>query len=163
MNNTEAILKIENLETYYDQRKILDGINLEIFSGETMTILGRSGCGKSTLLRHMIGLTKPNSGKIYIKGQDIISLSEDEMLPIRRKIGMLFQGSALFNSMSLGDNVALTLREHTSLEESTIKIRRIRPDRRCGNRSAYFEIKESVQYDHRRGNPRAGIGCNDCR
>lgn len=122
MNNREAILKIEDLETHYDQRKILDGINLEIFSGETMTILGRSGCGKSTLLRHMIGLTKPSSGKIYIKGQDIIALSEDEMLPIRRKIGMLFQGSALFNSMSLGDNVALTLREHTSLEDSTIKI-----------------------------------------
>lgn len=122
MNNTEAILKIENLETYYDQRKILDGINLEIFSGETMTILGRSGCGKSTLLRHLIGLSKPSSGKIYVKGQDITALSEEGMLPIRRKIGMLFQGSALFNSMTVGDNVALTLREHTSLEESTIRI-----------------------------------------
>jgi len=122
MHNNEPILKIENLETHYGQRKILDGINLEIFAGETMTILGRSGCGKSTLLRHLIGLSKPTSGKIYIKGQDIIALSEEQMLPIRRKIGMLFQGAALFNSMSVGDNVALALREHTNLEESTIKI-----------------------------------------
>lgn len=122
MTNEEPILKIENLGTHYDQRKILDGINLEIFSGETMTILGRSGCGKSTLLRHLIGLSKPNTGKIYIKGQDITMLSEEEMLPIRRKIGMLFQGAALFNSMTVGDNVALPLREHTNLEPSTIKI-----------------------------------------
>jgi len=116
------IIKIENLVTYYGQRKVLDGINLEVMPGETMTILGRSGCGKSTLLRHLIGLSKPNSGKIFMKDQDIISLTEQEMLPIRRKIGMLFQGAALFNSMTLGDNVSLPLREHTELEESTIKI-----------------------------------------
>ncbi len=122
MQNKEPIIKIENLETYYGQRKILDGINLEVMPGETMTILGRSGCGKSTLLRHLIGLSPPSSGKIYIKNEDITILSEQEMLPIRRKIGMLFQGAALFNSMTIGDNVALPLREHTELEESTIKI-----------------------------------------
>ncbi len=116
------IIQIENLETYYGPRKVLDGINLEIEAGETMTILGRSGCGKSTLLRHLIGLSKPSSGKIYMKGQDVTALSEEEMLPLRRKIGMLFQGAALFNSMTVGDNVALPLREHTELEESTIKI-----------------------------------------
>jgi phospholipid/cholesterol/gamma-HCH transport system ATP-binding protein len=116
------IIKIENLVTYYGPRKVLDGINLEIMPGETMTILGRSGCGKSTLLRHLIGLSSPSSGKIYLKDQDITTLSEEEMLPIRRKIGMLFQGAALFNSVTVGDNVALPLREHTELEESTIKI-----------------------------------------
>ncbi len=116
------IIKIENLVTYYGKRKVLDGINLEVMPGETMTILGRSGCGKSTLLRHLIGLSKPSSGKIYLKGQDVTALSEEKMLPIRRKFGMLFQGAALFNSMNVGDNVALTLREHTELEESTIKI-----------------------------------------
>jgi phospholipid/cholesterol/gamma-HCH transport system ATP-binding protein len=116
------IIKIEDLVTFYGQRKVLDGINLDVMPGETMTILGRSGCGKSTLLRHLIGLSKPSSGKIFMKDQDITSLSEQEMLPIRRKIGMLFQGAALFNSMTVGDNVALSLREHTELEDSTIKI-----------------------------------------
>lgn len=118
----DPIIEIQELVTYYGSRKVLDGINLQIYPGETMTILGRSGCGKSTLLRHIIGLSKPSSGKILIKGQDITKLSEEEMLPIRRKIGMLFQGGALFNSMTVGENVALPLREHTELEDSTIKI-----------------------------------------
>jgi len=122
MQNTEPIIKIENLVTYYGQRKILDGIDLHVMPGETMAILGRSGCGKSTLLRHIIGLSKPSAGKIFIKGEDITTMTEQEMLPIRRKIGMLFQGGALFNSMSVGDNVALPLREHTELEGSTIRI-----------------------------------------
>jgi phospholipid/cholesterol/gamma-HCH transport system ATP-binding protein len=122
MMQQSPIIKISDLVTYYGSRKVLDGINLEIMPGETMTILGRSGCGKSTLLRHLIGLSKPSSGKIYLKDQDITTLSEEEMLPIRRKIGMLFQGAALFNSVTVGDNVALPLREHTELEESTIKI-----------------------------------------
>jgi phospholipid/cholesterol/gamma-HCH transport system ATP-binding protein len=122
MKKQKPIIKIENLVTYYGKRKVLDGINLDVMPGETMTILGRSGCGKSTLLRHLIGLSKPSSGKIFMKDQDITSLSEQEMLPIRRKIGMLFQGAALFNSMTVGDNVALSLREHTELEDSTIKI-----------------------------------------
>ena len=116
------IIKIEDLVTYYGKRKVLDGINLNIMPGETMTILGRSGCGKSTLLRHLIGLSKPSSGKIFMKDQEITNLSEQDMLPIRRKIGMLFQSGALFNSMTVGDNVALSLREHTELEDSTIKI-----------------------------------------
>ena len=116
------IIKIEDLVTYYGKRKVLDGINLNIMLGETMTILGRSGCGKSTLLRHLIGLSKPSSGKIFMKDQEITNLSEQDMLPIRRKIGMLFQSGALFNSMTVGDNVALSLREHTELEDSTIKI-----------------------------------------
>lgn len=118
----QPIIEIVDLVTTYGQRRILDGINLQIMPGETMTILGRSGCGKSTLLRHLIGLSRPTRGKIFIKGQDITLLSEEEMLPIRRKIGMLFQGAALFNSMTVSDNVALPLREHTALEESTIKI-----------------------------------------
>ena len=122
MQNNNPILRIHNLETYYGTRKVLDGINLDVKAGETMTILGRSGCGKSTLLRHLIGLSKPSSGQIFIKGSDITTMSENDMLPIRKKIGMLFQGSALFNSMTVGDNVALPLREHTKLEESTIKI-----------------------------------------
>jgi phospholipid/cholesterol/gamma-HCH transport system ATP-binding protein len=122
MTDNNTIIDIQNLETYYGNRKVLDGINLQVRSGETMTILGRSGCGKSTLLRHIIGLSKPSLGTIIINGQDVTNLTEEEMLPIRKKTGMLFQGSALFNSMSVGDNVALPLREHTKLEEPTIRI-----------------------------------------
>ncbi len=116
------IISIRNLQTHYGSRQILKDINLDIYRGETMVILGRSGCGKSTLLRHIVGLAKPTSGQIIIKGHDIVQLSEDEMAPVLRKIGMLFQGAALFNSMSVGENVALPLREHTKLEPTTIKI-----------------------------------------
>ncbi len=122
MTDQKPIIEIKDLVSYYGSRKILDRINLQVMPGETMTILGRSGCGKSTLLRHIIGLSKPTAGRIFIKGQDITLLSEEEMLPIRRKIGMLFQGAALFNSMTLGENVALPLKEHTELEDSTINI-----------------------------------------
>jgi phospholipid/cholesterol/gamma-HCH transport system ATP-binding protein len=118
----ETVIEIKNLVSYYGNRKILDGINLDIYQGETLTILGRSGCGKSTLLKCIIGLYKPTSGSILIKGQEVTGMSEDEFLPILKKVGMLFQGGALFNSMSVADNVALPLREHTELEDSTIGI-----------------------------------------
>ncbi|HHL71447.1 MAG TPA: ABC transporter ATP-binding protein [Bacteroidetes bacterium] len=118
----EPIIKIRDLNTYYGDRHILKGVNLDIYEGEIMTILGRSGCGKSTLLRHMVGLVRPASGSIFIKGQDITRMSEEEMTPILKKMGMLFQGAALFNSMTVGENVALPLKEHTQLEDSTISI-----------------------------------------
>ena len=118
----DPCIEIRDLVTYYGNRKILDGINLQVKHGETLAILGRSGCGKSTLLRHIIGLSKPTSGQIFIKGKEVTAMSEEELLPILKKVGMLFQGGALFNSMTIGDNVALPLREHTHLEESTIKI-----------------------------------------
>jgi phospholipid/cholesterol/gamma-HCH transport system ATP-binding protein len=113
---------VEDLVTYFDERLILNNVSLRVRRGEALVILGGSGCGKTTLLRHMIGLLHPYSGNIYIKGQDITGLGEDELNEIRKKMGMLFQGAALFNSMTLGDNVALPLREHTKLAESTIKI-----------------------------------------
>ena len=100
----------------------MNGVNLDIYRGESLIILGKSGCGKSTLLRHLIGLSRPYSGNILIKGRDIAKADEDERVEILKKIGMLFQSAALFNSMTVGDNVALPLREHTQLEESTIKI-----------------------------------------
>ncbi len=118
----EPIIQIRDLVTYYGNRQVLKGVNLDVYHGEILVILGRSGCGKSTLLRHMIGLVRPSGGSIKIKGQDITKMTEDEMVEILKKIGMLFQGAALFNSMTVADNVALPLREHTQLEESTIQI-----------------------------------------
>ncbi|MBD3373987.1 ATP-binding cassette domain-containing protein [candidate division KSB1 bacterium] len=118
----EPIIDIQNLHTRYGKRDVLKGVNLEIFPHETFVILGRSGCGKSTLLRHLVGLDKPSAGEIYIKGKDWINGDAALIHHTKKKIGMLFQNGALFNSMTIGDNVALPLREHTSLEESTIQI-----------------------------------------
>jgi phospholipid/cholesterol/gamma-HCH transport system ATP-binding protein len=119
----EPMIRVENLTTYYGERRILDRVNLDVQAGETLVILGRSGTGKSTLLRHLIRLEPPpRSGHIYIKDRDIYATSEDEFNLVRQKIGMAFQGAALFNSMTIEDNVALPLRELTKLEDSTVRI-----------------------------------------
>lgn len=118
----ETIVEIRDLVVRYGNRTVLNGVDLDVHKGESLAILGKSGCGKSTLLRHMIGLSKPTSGKIFIRGKDITAIDEDEKTDVLKKMGMLFQSAALFNSMTIGDNVALPLREHTELEESTINI-----------------------------------------
>ena len=110
-----SMIRVKDLVSYYGGRRILSSINMDIRAGETMVILGRSGTGKSTLLRHMIRLEMPTSGHIYIKNADICSMSEDQFNLYRRKIGVLFQSAALFNSMTIEENVALPLRELTQL------------------------------------------------
>lgn len=122
MAQREVVVKTENLVKKFGDRTILNGINLEIYKGETFVIMGGSGCGKSTLLRHMIGSLNPDSGKVYLLGKEITDLPEDEMDKIRKRVGMSFQGSALFDSMTVGENVSLALREHTKLEENVINI-----------------------------------------
>jgi phospholipid/cholesterol/gamma-HCH transport system ATP-binding protein len=116
------MIRVEDLVTYYGERRILNHVNLDFPTGETMVILGGSGTGKSTLLRHIMRLEMPTSGRILIKNHDICCMSEERFNQIRRKIGMLFQSAALFNSMSIEENVALPLRELTQLEDSTIRI-----------------------------------------
>ena len=118
----EVAISVVNLRVSYGEREILHGITFDVRRGETMVILGGSGSGKSTLLRTLVGLEKPSSGEVWIQGVDTAKISEREMDAIRKKIGMSFQGSALFGSMTVGENVALPLREHTSLEDSTIEI-----------------------------------------
>jgi phospholipid/cholesterol/gamma-HCH transport system ATP-binding protein len=120
--HTEPVLSLRNLRVSYGEREILHGITFDVVRGETLVILGGSGSGKSTLLRTLVGLEKPTAGEILIKGQDLAKTSAAEMDEIRRKIGMSFQGGALFGSMTVGENVALPLREHTKLEDSTIEI-----------------------------------------
>lgn len=119
---TEHIIEVRDLVVKYGDRTVLNGINFKVRRGETFVILGGSGCGKSTLLRNLVGLMRPYSGQILINGQDFTAMSDDERIAVRKNMGMCFQGSALFNSMTVGDNVALPLREHTKLEESTISI-----------------------------------------
>jgi phospholipid/cholesterol/gamma-HCH transport system ATP-binding protein len=118
----EAMISLRNLRVSYGEREILHGISFDVMRGETMVILGGSGSGKSTLLRTLVGLERPSSGEIWLKGKNIAAISSHEMDEIRKKIGMSFQGGALFGSMTVGENVALPLREHTKLEDSTIEI-----------------------------------------
>jgi phospholipid/cholesterol/gamma-HCH transport system ATP-binding protein len=121
-SNTEAMVSLRDLRVSYGDREILHGISFDVRRGETMVILGGSGSGKSTLLRTLVGLERPSAGEIWLRGKNIADISQDEMDEIRKHIGMSFQGSALFGSMTVGENVALPLREHTKLENSTIEI-----------------------------------------
>jgi len=117
-----SAISVVNLRVSYGDREILHGITFDVRKGETMVILGGSGSGKSTLLRTLVGLQKPTSGEVWINGVNTTGLAEREMDAIRLKMGMSFQAGALFGSMTVGENVALPLREHTKLEESTIDI-----------------------------------------
>ncbi len=113
---------VKNLRVNYGAREILHGINFEVPSGETLVILGGSGSGKSTLLRTLVGLELPSGGEIWIRGKNFAAMSGAERDELRKKMGMSFQSGALFGSMTVGENVALPLHEHTSLDDSTIEI-----------------------------------------
>jgi len=116
------IISIRDLVVEYDGRRVLDGLNLDIEPGETMVLLGGSGSGKSTLLRQIIGLERPQSGSVIVKGVDITRCTPAELKQVRHSIGVAFQSAALFNSLSVADNVALPLREHTRLAPSIIDL-----------------------------------------
>jgi phospholipid/cholesterol/gamma-HCH transport system ATP-binding protein len=118
----KTVIKVENLIKSFGQRRVLDGVNLEINEGETFVIMGGSGCGKSTLLRHLIGALKPDSGRVLIKDKDITQATEDEVDEIKKRFGMLFQSAALLDSLTVEENVSLPLREHTKLAPEIIKI-----------------------------------------
>jgi phospholipid/cholesterol/gamma-HCH transport system ATP-binding protein len=120
--DSQVMVSLRDVRVSYGEVEILHGITFDVKRGETLVILGGSGSGKSTLLRTLVGLEKPSSGEIWIKGKNIAAIPDAEMDEIRKKIGMSFQGGALFGSMTVGENVALPLREHTKLEDSTIEI-----------------------------------------
>jgi phospholipid/cholesterol/gamma-HCH transport system ATP-binding protein len=122
MTTPNAIIEVRDWVTHYGTRRILDGVSFRAPEGQVTVILGGSGSGKSTLLRHLIGLQRPTAGQILIKGRDIARLPDEELVEIRKRMGVLFQSGALFNSMTVGENVALPLLEHTQLEPSTIHI-----------------------------------------
>ncbi len=119
---TGAAISVRNLRVNYGSREILHGINFEVPAGETLVILGGSGSGKSTLLRTLVGLETPSGGEIWMRGKNFAAMSEEDRDELRKKMGMSFQGGALFGSMTVGENVALALQEHTELDESTIEI-----------------------------------------
>ncbi|MFP5505670.1 MAG: ABC transporter ATP-binding protein [Gammaproteobacteria bacterium] len=116
------VIEVDGLVASYGERRILDGVSLSVDPGEIRVIMGGSGSGKSTLLRHLLGLNRPVSGTIRLFGRDINRLSGQELFELRRRMGVSFQGGALFNSMTVGENVQFPLREHTRLDEHTIRI-----------------------------------------
>ncbi|HUJ81213.1 MAG TPA: ABC transporter ATP-binding protein [Candidatus Acidoferrales bacterium] len=122
MERGAPAISVRDLRVKYGEREILHGINFDAPAGQTLVILGGSGSGKSTLLRTLVGLEQPSSGSIWIRGKDFASMPESERDELRKKMGMSFQSGALFGSMTVAENVALPLREHTQLDSSTIDI-----------------------------------------
>jgi phospholipid/cholesterol/gamma-HCH transport system ATP-binding protein len=115
------MIKLVDIHKSYGKQKVLDGLSLAIEAGKTTVIIGRSGGGKSVLLKHIIGLIKPDSGHVLIDQSDITRLSEKDLNEVRKKFGMLFQEAALFDSMTVGENVAFPLREQTKLKDDEIR------------------------------------------
>ncbi len=120
--NKEVAVSLRNVSKYFQGKKTIDNVSLDIYCGETFVIMGCSGSGKSTLLRIMTGVIRPEEGSVFIKGKDIVNCSEQELEGVRRCFGMLFQYSALLDSLTVEENVALPLREHTRLADDIIRI-----------------------------------------
>jgi phospholipid/cholesterol/gamma-HCH transport system ATP-binding protein len=116
-------IELHRVRLAFDSHEVLRGIDLSVLKGETLTIMGGSGSGKTVLLRLIAGLIKPDLGEIRIEGTDIVPLDEDEMLSVRQRMGVVFQQAALFDSMSVADNIAYPLREHAMLDEAAIQQR----------------------------------------
>lgn len=116
----KPVLEVIGLEKSFGSRKVLDDIRISLQDGEILALFGGSGTGKSVILRSIIGLEKPDAGKIMFQGQDLIALEENELVPVRKKIAYVFQNGALFDSMTVWDNLAYPLKEHTTLDAKGI-------------------------------------------
>jgi phospholipid/cholesterol/gamma-HCH transport system ATP-binding protein len=116
----EAIIGIRGLRKSFGPKLVLDSLDLDIVRGETLVVIGRSGCGKSVLLKHITGLVRPDAGEILFEGEDMTRFDRKKLFQMRMHFGMLFQGSALFDSMTVGENVALPLRKHSDMSDDEI-------------------------------------------
>lgn len=119
-SGAESVIRFEDVTKRFGEKAVLDKLSLEVVRGETLCIMGPSGTGKSVTLRHIIGLMKPDSGSIFVGGHEMSSISPDDLRDLRRRMGYLFQDGALINWLSVGDNIALPLRETTDLTEAEI-------------------------------------------
>jgi phospholipid/cholesterol/gamma-HCH transport system ATP-binding protein len=114
------MIEISNLHKSFNSKQVLAGVDLSINTGETMVIIGGSGCGKSVLLRHIIGLMQPDKGSIKIDGTELSHIGKNELFSLRKRLGMLFQGAALFDSLTVAENVGLGLKEHSEYSAEQI-------------------------------------------
>jgi phospholipid/cholesterol/gamma-HCH transport system ATP-binding protein len=117
----KAIIELKNIRKTFGKKLVLDGVNITLNQGETLAVIGPSGCGKSTILRIILGLIKPDSGSVIVNDKELSQLDKDGLVDLRKHIGMVFQSSALFDSLTVGENVAFGLREHTDLTDEKIK------------------------------------------
>jgi phospholipid/cholesterol/gamma-HCH transport system ATP-binding protein len=117
----DLFVEFVDVHKAYGEKKVLRGANLKVYRGEVLVILGGSGSGKSVTLRHMLGLEAPDSGRVLVEEEDITDLPEEELYRVRKKFGMLFQSGALFDSMTVFENVAFPLREHTQVDEAELR------------------------------------------
>src|ERR1700743_3098367 len=115
------MIEVRDLQKSFGTQKILDGVSFRIETGESVVIIGRSGGGKSVLLKHIVGLLQPDSGEVLIDGENIEPMNERELLRVRSKFGMLFQGAALFDSMTVAENVGFAFRRNNQMTEADIK------------------------------------------
>jgi len=122
MKTKEVAISAQNLVKIFENRRVLDGVSLEINKGETFVIMGGSGCGKSTLLRTMIGIIKPDEGKVFFHGKDLSSMTGEESEKIKSRFGMSFQSAALLDYLTVEENVSLPLFEHTRLASQTVSL-----------------------------------------
>lgn len=120
--DTAPVIEVRDLVKTLGRRRVLDGLSFQVRRGETLVIMGGSGCGKSTVLRHLIGSLKPDSGSIRIFGEEITAMTNLELDGIRRRFGVLFQSGALLQSLTVGENVALPIQEHSHLDETIVDL-----------------------------------------
>ena len=122
VTDREVVIEVRDLVTHYGPREILHSVSLDVYQGEILVIMGGSGSGKTTMLNTLLGLVKPTSGYVRLLGQDLNAVSDIERTKVRQKMGVAFQGGALFTSMNVLQNIMLPLREHTFLDETTMQI-----------------------------------------
>jgi phospholipid/cholesterol/gamma-HCH transport system ATP-binding protein len=123
MRDESGVIELRGVTKSFGQRRVLDDLSLSVARGRSLCLLGRSGTGKSVTLKHIVGLVKPDAGRVLVEGRDITDLSTAELSAVRRRIGFLFQSAALFDSISVGENVAFPLRRHTRMADAEIRAR----------------------------------------
>lgn len=123
MTGGDVAIRLEHVSKAFNGRAVLDDVSLEVQAGTAFCLLGRSGTGKSVTLRHIIGLVAPDSGHVFVEGHDVTTLTSEALASVRKRMGFLFQNAALFDSLSVRENVAFPLRRHTDLSESDIEAR----------------------------------------
>ena len=140
------MIRFENLVKSFGERIILKGVSFEVGEGEILFILGTSGTGKSVLLKNVVGLLRPTSGKIWVDGQEVSALSEEEYFPVRKKCGMVFQHPALFDSLTIYENVAFGLRKHYQMSEDEISERVTRCLKLVNLRGVEDKLPQDISY-----------------